>query len=113
MTTNLDRHEQAQKDMFLHVVCGDGDSAEKGSRIVEYLAVMDLTADFFLQTVDAVFVQHIMPRGMMSHRGRRIDLQAIQRPALMTVEGETDDITGIGQCKAALDLCTGIPAANK
>ena len=110
MTMNLDRHMQAQKDMFLHLVRGDGDSAEKHREFYdEYLAVMDLTAEFFLQTVDTVFVQHLMPRGLMTHRGRRVDLAAIRRAALMTVEGEKDDITGTGQCRAALDLCTGIP----
>jgi poly(3-hydroxybutyrate) depolymerase len=114
MTMNLDRHMQAQKDMFGHLVRGDGDSAEKHREFYdEYLAVMDLTAEFYLQTVDTVFVAHLLPRGRMTHRGRRIDLGAISRPALMTVEGEKDDITGSGQCRAALDLCTGIAKARK
>ncbi len=114
MTMNLDRHMQAQKDMFLHLVRGDGDSADKHREFYdEYLAVMDLTAEFYLQTVDTVFVQHLMPRGLMTHRGRPVDLAAIRRPALMTVEGEKDDITGTGQCRAALDLCVSIPAASK
>jgi poly(3-hydroxybutyrate) depolymerase len=114
MTMNLDRHMQAQKDMFLHLVHGDGDSADKHREFYdEYLAVMDLTAEFYLQTVDTVFVQHLMPRGLMTSRGRPVDLAAIQRPALMTVEGEKDDITGTGQCRAALDLCTGIPPEQK
>jgi poly(3-hydroxybutyrate) depolymerase len=112
MTMNLDRHVQAHKDMFLHLVHGDGDSAAKHREFYdEFLAVMDLTAEFFLQTVDTVFVQHLMPRGLMPHRSRRIDLSA--RPGLMTVEGEKDDITGIGQCKAALELCSGISAGHK
>jgi poly(3-hydroxybutyrate) depolymerase len=114
MTMNLDRHMQAQKDMFGHLVRGDGDSAEKHREFYdEYLAVMDLTAEFYLQTVETVFVAHLLPRGLMTHRGRRIDLGAITRPALMTVEGEKDDITGSGQCRAALDLCTGIAEARK
>jgi poly(3-hydroxybutyrate) depolymerase len=114
MTMNLDRHMQAQKDMFLHLVRGDGDSAAKHREFYdEYLAVMDLTAEFYLQTVDTVFVQHLMPRGLMTSRGRRVDLGAIHRPALMTVEGEKDDITGTGQCRAALDLCTGIASEHK
>jgi poly(3-hydroxybutyrate) depolymerase len=74
---------------------------------------MDLTAEFYLQTVDTVFVRHLMPRGLMTSRGRKIDLAAIRRPALMTVEGEKDDITGTGQCRAALDLCSGIPTERK
>jgi poly(3-hydroxybutyrate) depolymerase len=114
MTMNLDRHLQAHRDMFLHLVRGDGDSAAKHREFYdEYLAVMDLTAEFYLQTVDTVFVQHLMPRALMTSRTRSIDLAAIQRPALMTVEGEKDDITGTGQCRAALDLCANIPAARK
>ena len=77
MTMNLDRHMQAQKDMFLHLVRGDGDSAEKHREFYdEYLAVMDLTAEFYLQTVDTVFVRHLMPRGLMTPRGRTVDLGA-------------------------------------
>ena len=114
MTMNLDRHMQAQKDMFQHLVQGDGDSAEKHRLFYdEYLAVMDLTAEFYLQTVDTVFVQHLLPRGLMMHRGRTVDLGAITRPALMTVEGELDDITGTGQCSVVHDLCTGIAAERK
>ena len=114
MTMNLDRHLTAHKDLFRHLVHGDGDSAEKHREFYdEYLAVMDLTSEFFLQTVDSVFVRHAMPRQIMMHRGRRIDLAAIRRVALMTVEGEKDDITGAGQCAAALDLCTGIPGHRK
>jgi poly(3-hydroxybutyrate) depolymerase len=114
MTMNLDRHMQAHKDMFNHLVRGDGDSADKHREFYdEYLAVMDLTAEFYMQTVDSVFVRHLMPRGLMTSRGRPIDLSAIRRPALMTVEGQNDDITGTGQCRAALDLCTGIPDEHK
>jgi poly(3-hydroxybutyrate) depolymerase len=114
MTMNLDRHVQAHKAMFLHLVRGDGDSAAKHREFYdEYLAVMDLTAEFYLQTVDTVFVRHALPRGVMQHRGRPVELGAIRHPALMTVEGEKDDITGTGHCRAALDLCTGVPQANK
>src|SRR5262249_48679739 len=79
----------------------------------EYLAVMDLTAEFYLQTVDTVFVEHAMPRGLMTHRGRPVDLSAIRRPALMTIEGEKDDITGTGQCRAAQARCQNIVAEKK
>jgi poly(3-hydroxybutyrate) depolymerase len=114
MTMNLDRHMQAHKDMFLHLVRGDGDSAEKHREFYdEYLAVMDLTAEFYLQTVDTVFVQHLMPRGLMTHRRRSVDLAAIGRPALMTIEGEKDDITGTGQCRAAHALCPQIPPEKR
>ena len=114
MTMNLDRHMQAQKDMFLHLVRGDGDSAEKHREFYdEYLAVMDLTAEFYLQTVDTVFVCHLLPRGQMTYRGRLIEPAAISRPALMTIEGEKDDITGTGQCLAAHDLCTSVAAEKR
>ncbi len=114
MTMNLDRHLNAHKDLFFHLVRGDGDSAEKHRDFYdEYLAVMDLTGEFYLQTVDNVFVRHLLPKGEMMHRSRRVDLGAIRRVPLMTIEGEKDDITGIGQCAAAIDLCTGIPRHSK
>jgi poly(3-hydroxybutyrate) depolymerase len=114
MTMNLDRHMQAHKDMFLHLVRGDGDSADKHRAFYdEYLAVMDLTAEFYLQTVDTVFVRHLLARGVMRHRGRAVNLAAIRRPALMTIEGEKDDITGAGQCRAAHALCPSLPADRR
>ncbi len=114
MTMNLDRHMKAHKDLFYHLVRGDGDSAEKHRDFYdEYLAVMDLTSEFYIQTIDQVFVRHLFAKGEMYHRNRRIDLSAIRRVALMTVEGEKDDITGVGQCAAALNLCSNIPAGAK
>ena len=114
MLMNLDRHMRAHRAMFRHLVQGDGDSAARHRKFYdEYLAVMDLPAEFYLQTIDSVFVRHLMPRGLMTSRGRPVDLASIRRPALMTVEGEKDDITGAGQCSAALELCTGIPATRK
>ena len=111
---NLDRHVTAHKDLFLHLVEGDGDSAEKHREFYdEYLAVMDLAAGFYLQTIDSVFVHHKLPRGLMYHRQARVELGSIKRPALMTVEGEKDDITGTGQCAATLELCSGIPKSRK
>jgi poly(3-hydroxybutyrate) depolymerase len=109
MSMNLDRHTNAHKDLFSSLVRGDGDDAEKHRAFYdEYLAVMDLTAEFYLQTIDTVFVQHQMPRGTMRHRQRPVDLSCISRVALMTVEGEMDDITGQGQCRAAHDLLSGL-----
>ncbi|MCI5077788.1 polyhydroxyalkanoate depolymerase [Oricola sp.] len=114
MTMNLDRHLIAQKDFFMHLVRDDGDSAEKHRDFYdEYLAVMDLTAEFYLQTVETVFIDHALPKGVMTHRGEPVDPKAIQRVALLTVEGENDDITGRGQTKAAHDLCSSIPDAMK
>lgn len=111
MAMNLDKHVSAHYDMFKHLIRGDGDSAEKHRDFYdEYLAVMDLTAEFYLQTVDTVFVKHALPNGTMMHRDKPVDLKAIRRVALMTVEGENDDISGVGQTQAAHDLCSNIPA---
>jgi poly(3-hydroxybutyrate) depolymerase len=77
------------------------------------MAVMDLTAEFYLQTVDTVFVRHALPKGEMMHRGRLIDLKAVKRVALMTVEGENDDISGVGQTEAAHHLCVNIPDSQR
>ncbi|MCB1519840.1 MAG: polyhydroxyalkanoate depolymerase [Hyphomicrobiaceae bacterium] len=114
MTMNLDRHLTAHKDLFLHLVHGDGDSAEKHREFYdEYLAVMDLTAEFYLQTIDTVFVRHALPKGEMRHRGQPVEMSRIRRVAMMTIEGEKDDITGLGQCRAALDLASNVPADMK
>ncbi len=95
MSMNLDRHLKAHRDLFRHLVEGDGDSAQKHREFYdEYLAVMDLSAEFYLQTVDTVFIRHALPKGEMTHRGRLIDPSEIRRVALMTVEGEHDDISG-------------------
>ncbi len=110
MAMNIDRHMSAHWEMFNHLVDRDGDSAEKHRDFYdEYLAVMDLTAEFYLQTVDTVFVRHALPKGEMTHRGRRVDLAAVKRCALMTVEGENDDISGVGQTRATHDLCVNLP----
>jgi poly(3-hydroxybutyrate) depolymerase len=111
MAMNFDRHVNAHLEMFNHLIEGDGDSAEKHREFYdEYLAVMDLTAEFYLQTIDTVFVHHLLPKGEMLHRGEKVDLKAIRRVGLMTVEGEKDDISGVGQTEAAQDLCANIPA---
>ena len=114
MSMNLDRHLKAHHDLFLHLVKGDGDSAQKHREFYdEYLAVMDLTAEFYLQTVDTVFIRHSLPKGEMTHRGRPVDLTAIKRVAMLTVEGEYDDISAVGQTEAAHALCPNIPADMK
>lgn len=110
MSMNLDRHIIAHKDFFMHLVKNDGDSAERHRDFYdEYLAVMDLTAEFYLQTVDTVFVRQALPKGEMMHRGERVDPSAITNVALLTVEGENDDISGVGQTEAAHRLCSNIP----
>ncbi|MBL8589746.1 MAG: polyhydroxyalkanoate depolymerase [Methylobacteriaceae bacterium] len=114
MAMNIDRHVSAHLDMFNHLVEGDGDSAEKHRDFYdEYLAVMDLTAEFYLQTIETVFVSHALPKGEMKHRGQPVDLAAIRNVGLMTVEGEKDDISGVGQTYAAQELCVNIPAEMK
>jgi poly(3-hydroxybutyrate) depolymerase len=114
MAMNFDRHVGAHLEMFNQLVSGDGDSAEKHREFYdEYLAVMDLTAEFYMQTIETVFVRHLLPKGEMTHRGERVDLGAIRRSALMTVEGEKDDISGVGQTQAAQDLCVNIPAEKR
>jgi poly(3-hydroxybutyrate) depolymerase len=111
MGMNLDRHIVAHQDYFAHLVRGDGDSADKHREFYdEYLAVMDLDAPFYLQTVDTVFVRHALPKGEMTHRGQPVDCSKIVSTALMTVEGENDDISGLGQTKAAHQLCRNLPA---
>ncbi len=110
MSMNLDRHLIAHKEFFAHLVKNDGDAADKHRDFYdEYLAVMDLTAEFYLQTVQVVFMQHALPKGEMMHRGKRVDPSAIRKVALLTVEGENDDISGVGQTKAAQTICTNIP----
>jgi len=114
MSMNLDRHLEAHRDLFRNLVKGDGDSATKHREFYdEYMAVMDLSAEFYLQTVDTVFIKHSLPKGEMMHRGRRVDPGKIRRVALMTVEGEHDDISGIGQTEATHKLCPNIPAEDK
>ncbi|SHM88750.1 poly(3-hydroxybutyrate) depolymerase [Roseibium suaedae] len=110
MSMNLDRHMTAHRDYFQDLVKGDGDSAEKHREFYdEYLAVMDLTAEFYLQTVETVFIEHSLPDGKMMHGDIPVDCSKIRRTALLTVEGEKDDITGRGQTKAAHALCSNLP----
>ncbi|CAN5407110.1 polyhydroxyalkanoate depolymerase [soil metagenome] len=110
ISMNLDRHMDAHKKLFADLVKGDGDLVDKHREFYdEYLAVMDLTAEYYLQTVDIVFIKHALPKGEMMHRGKRVDPSVITNVALMTVEGENDDISGLGQTEATHALCTSIP----
>ena len=114
VSMNLDRHIEAHRQLFQHLVTGDGDSVQRHREFYdEYLAVMDLDAEFYLQTVDTVFVRHALPKGQMTHRGRAVDPSAIRRVALLTIEGEHDDISGVGQTEAAHRLCVNIPPERK
>ena len=110
---NIDRHVNAHLD-FDHLVTGDWRFTLKYREFYnEYRSVMDLTAKFFLDTVDTVFVKHALPKGKMKHRVMPVDLAAIRRVGLLTVEGENDDISGIGQTLAAQDLCKTLPQSMK
>ena len=111
LSMNIDKHYQAHQDFYRHLVDGDGDSAEKHREFYdEYLSVMDLTAEFYLQTVETAFLKHSLPKGEMTHRDEPVDTSAIRSIALFTVEGENDDISGVGQTEAAHKICANIPA---
>ncbi|KCZ84601.1 polyhydroxyalkanoate depolymerase [Hyphomonas adhaerens MHS-3] len=111
MNMNWGRHVDAQWRFFNHLVEGDGDNAGKHREFYdEYLSVLDMTEEFYLQTILRVFQEHHLPRGIMKYRySRQIRPEKIRDVALMTVEGEKDDISGIGQTQAAHDLCTQLP----
>jgi len=110
MTMNLDRHIDAHQKLFGNLITGDGDSAEAHRKFYdEYLSVLDLSAEFYLQTIDVIFQKFDLPNGTMTHRGRLVDTSKITKTALFTVEGENDDISGIGQTQAAHDICPNIP----
>ena len=114
MQMNLDRHVDAHFDHYHHLIEGDGDSAAAHRAFYdEYLAVMDLTAEFYLQTVETVFQKHLIPLGLYEHRGKLVDPGQIRDIGLMTIEGEKDDITGRGQTKAAQDLAVNLPDEKK
>jgi poly(3-hydroxybutyrate) depolymerase len=114
MSMNLERHQEAHLRYLQDLMRGDGDSADKHLEFYdEYLSVLDLTEEFYLQTIDVVFQRHLLPKGELTHRGRRVRPQLITDIGLLTVEGEKDDISGIGQTQAAHALCTRLPKALK
>jgi len=114
LSMNSDRHVNAHYDYFTHLVEGDGDSADKHRQFYdEYMSVIDMTEEFYLQTIREVFQEHTLANGEFMHRGNLVKPQAVTDVALMTVEGENDDISGIGQTQAAHDLCVNIPGKMK
>jgi poly(3-hydroxybutyrate) depolymerase len=114
MSMNLGNHMMSHWGMFKHLVEGDGESADKTKEFYdEYRSVCDMTAEFYLQTVDAVFQRHLLPKGEFAHHGQPVDLAAIQDIAILAVEGERDDISGVGQTKAALRLTPNLPDDKK
>ena len=110
MSMNKARHQDAHKKFFEDLVDGDGDSADKHREFYdEYLSVLDLTEEFYLQTIELVFQKHALAKGELTHRGRKVDPSLITDIGLMTVEGENDDISGVGQTQAAHGLCSSLP----
>jgi poly(3-hydroxybutyrate) depolymerase len=100
--------------MYKHLVQGDGESADASKAFYEeYRSVCDMTAEFYLQTIETVFQKHRLPKGEMTHRGRPVDPAAITDVALLAIEGERDDISGLGQTRAALTLATHLPEDKK
>jgi poly(3-hydroxybutyrate) depolymerase len=114
MSMNIERHQEAHMQYLQDLMDGDGDSADKHLEFYdEYLSVLDLPEEFYLQTIDYVFQQYSLPKGELVHRGRLVQPQVIKDIGLLTVEGENDDISGIGQTQAAHTLCSGLPPEYK
>ena len=114
MSLNIERHVGEHIGLFMNMVRGDGDSAEQHRAFYdEYMAVMDLSADYYLDSIRAVFLDHDLPEGRMMWRKRLVRPQAITKTALLTLEGEKDDITGLGQTEAAHALCSGLAAEKR
>jgi poly(3-hydroxybutyrate) depolymerase len=114
MSMNLGNHMMSHWEMFKHLVAGDGESADATKDFYdEYRSVCDMTAEYYLQTIDTVFQSHALPRGTMTHRGRVVDPAAISDVAILAIEGERDDISGLGQTKAALTIATALPEEQK
>ena len=110
MAMNMDRHMESFRSYFQHLVDGDADNVQQHERFYdEYLSVMDLDAEFFLNTIDRVFQRFDLAEKTFHHRGKPVDLAAIEKQALMTVEGEKDDICAVGQTEAAHGLCSNVP----
>ncbi len=114
LSMNIESHLMSHYEMFKHLTLGDQESADATKRFYdEYLSVCDMTAEFYLQTIEHVFQRHSLPKGEFVHRGKPIDPGAIRDTALLAIEGERDDISGIGQTRAALDLATHLPKKRR
>ena len=114
MNMNLERHKKSFKDLFDLRLAGEEEKANAIRDFYqEYFAIMDLSAPFYLETVEKIFQKHQLPKGELMYKGRKVNLAAIRKPFLITVEGERDDICGIGQTLAAQDLCSKLPAYKK
>lgn len=114
MAMNMDRHQAAHRKLYNHIAAGEDKEAAKIKEFYdEYFAVLDMPAEFYLETVQTVFQEARLAKGELEHRGHKVDPSAIRRTALLTVEGERDDICGLGQTSAAHDLCSRLPLHKK
>lgn len=114
MSMNMEKHLEAHKKLFQHLVEGDGESADQHRTFYnEYLAVMDITAEFYLQTIEEVFQKHSLPKGEFIYRDERVRPDAVTQTALLTLEGELDDISGIGQTYASHKICSALPSSMR
>ena len=114
ISMNLESHLMSHYEMFKHLTLGDQESADATKRFYdEYLSVCDMTSEFYLQTVQEVFQKHSLPKGEFVHRGKPIDPDAIRDTGILAIEGEKDDISGIGQTRAALDLAEHLALSKK
>jgi len=114
LSMNAERHRKSFNDLFTLRAAGEDDKADAIREFYgEYFAIMDLAAPFYLQTVERIFQQHLLPKGELTFRGRPVRPQALRKTFVLTVEGERDDICGIGQTLAAQDLCSRVPAWMK
>ena len=109
MSMNVERHVKAHRELYDNLVKGEHEKAKATKDFYdEYFAVLDLTAEFYLETVRLVFQEHALPRGELKWRGMPVEPRAIRRTMLLTIEGERDDICAVGQTVAAHDLCSGL-----
>lgn len=114
ISMNPERHINSHVELFKNLLADDEAGASKQKKFYdEYLSVMDLTAEFYLQTIKEVFHDFSIARGKFISRGRKVNLDSISKSALMGIEGEKDDIAAVGQTKAALNLCKNIPSSKK
>jgi poly(3-hydroxybutyrate) depolymerase len=114
MSMNFERHVESHMTLFKDITKGDGEGADQHRKFYnEYLSVADLPSEFYLQTIEEVFHKHSLPKGELFHHDQRIDPKAITKTAILAIEGELDDISGVGQTKAALDIATKLPDAKK
>jgi len=114
MSMNIERHIKAHRDLYDNIAKGEtAKAAQIKAFYDEYFAVLDLTAEFYLETVKMVFQDHLLPRGELTYQGEKVEPAAIKRTTLFTVEGEKDDICAVGQTLAAHDLCSGLRPYRK